>query len=75
MHYSDILGGFRLLGDSLGGVWLGGEVDFNVVSGFVLDLEAELTVVLVNVKGLGGAGALREQTDSNKSFPVSLIFR
>ena len=31
---------------------LGGEVDFNVVSG----LEVELTLVLMNVKGLGGQG-------------------
>ena len=59
---------------------LGGEVDFNVVSSFVLDLEAELTLVLVNMKGLGGggggeAGALRGPIDPNKSFPVMSIFR
>ena len=35
---------------------LGGEVDFSVLSGFVVDLEVELTLVLVNVKGLGGGG-------------------
>ena len=50
---------------------LGGEVDFKVVSGFVLDLETDFTLVLVNVKGLGegggGAGALRGPIDSNKS--------
>ena len=34
---------------------LGGEVDFNVVSGFEVDLEFELTLVLVNVKGLRGS--------------------
>ena len=33
---------------------LGGEVDFNVVIGFGMSLEVELTLVLVNVKGLGG---------------------
>ena len=33
-------------------------------------LEPEFTLVLVKVKGLGGAGALREPTDSNSSFPV-----
>ena len=35
---------------------LGGEVDFKVVSGFVLDLETDFTLVLVNVKGLGEGG-------------------
>ena len=34
---------------------LGGEMDFNV-SGFVVDLKVELTLVLVNVNGLGGGG-------------------
>ena len=46
---------------------LGGEVDFEVV------LVDEFTLVLMNVKGLGGgrgAGALREPIDSNRSFPV-----
>ena len=38
------------------------------VSGF----EVELTLVLVNVNGLGGAGALREPIDSNRSFTVIL---
>ena len=37
-------------------------------------LETGLTLVLVNVKGLGGAGALREQIDSNRSFPVRSMF-
>ena len=49
---------------------LGGEVDFKVMDGFEVDLEDELTLLLVNVKGLGGAGALREPIDSNRSFPV-----
>ena len=35
---------------------LGGEVDFNVVDGFGMILGVELTLVLVNVKGLGGGG-------------------
>ena len=35
-------------------------------------LEPEFTLVLVKVKGLGGAGALREPIDSNSSFPVIL---
>ena len=35
---------------------LGGEVDFNVVSGFEVDLEVEFTLALLNVKGLGGGG-------------------
>ena len=65
-YYNDLVGGFRLPGDSLGGVarW----------SGFEMDLEVELTLVLVNVNvffwGGEGAGALREPIDSNRSFPV-----
>ena len=35
----------------------------------------ELTLELVNVKGFGGAGALREPIDSNSSFPVILTLR
>ena len=49
---------------------LGGKVDFKVMDGFEVDLEDEFTLLLVNVKGLGGAGALREPIDSNRSFPV-----
>ena len=49
---------------------LGGEVDFKVMDGFEVDLEDEFTLLLVNVKGLGGAGVLREPIDSNRSFPV-----
>ena len=50
---------------------LGGEVVLEV-DGFVVTLEPEFTWVLVKVKGLGGAGALREPMDSNSSFPVIL---
>ena len=53
MHYSDLVGGFRLLGAAL--VELLGGVGFSV-SGFEVDLEVELTLVLVNVNGLGGGG-------------------
>ena len=49
---------------------LGGVMDFNTADGFGIVLETGLTLVLVNVKGLGGAGALRELIDSNRSFPV-----
>ena len=49
---------------------LGGEVDFKVMDGFEVVLVDEFTLVLVNVKGLGRAGALREPIDSNRSFPV-----
>ena len=42
---------------------LGGEVDLEV-DGFEVTLEPEFTWVLVKVKGLGGAGALREPMDS-----------
>ena len=50
---------------------LGGEVDLGV-DGFEVTLEPEFAWVLVGVKGLGGAGALREPMDSNSSFPVIL---
>ena len=50
---------------------LGGEVVLEV-DGFVVTLEPEFTWVLVKVKGLVGAGALREPMDSNSSFPVIL---
>ena len=61
MHYSGLLGGFRLFALV---ELLGGEVDFTV-SGFVEDSEVEFTSALVNVKGLGGggAGALGEPID------------
>ena len=45
-----------LFGDSLGGITIGGEVDFKVVSGLEVDLEVKFTLVVVNVKGLGGQG-------------------
>ena len=47
------------------------EVDLDM-DGFEVVLEPEFTLVLVKVKGLGGAGALREPIDSNSSFPVIL---
>ena len=37
-------------------------------------LETRLTLVLVNVKGLGGEEALREPIDSNRFFPVTSTF-
>ena len=49
-----------------------GEVDLDM-DGFEVVLEPEFTLVLVKVKGLGGAGALREPIDSNSSFPVILM--
>ena len=44
---------------------LGGEVDFKVMDGFEVVLVDEYTLVLVNVKGLGGGGGGRaaERTD------------
>ena len=48
-----------------------GVVDLDM-DGFEVVLEPEFTLVLVKVKGLGGAGALREPIDSNCSFPVIL---
>ena len=56
-----------------------GEVDISVENGFEMGLEVELTLMLANVKGFfvggGGAGALREPIDSNRSFPVILTLR
>ena len=48
-----------------------GEVDLDM-DGFEVVLEPEFTLVLLKVKGLGGARALREPIDSNSSFPVIL---
>ena len=50
MAYLEVLG---CLGTALVEL-LGGELDFKVVSGFGVDLEVEFTLVLLNVKGLGG---------------------
>ena len=53
MAYLEVLG---CLGTALVGL-LDGEVDFKVVGGFEVGLVVEFTLVLVNVKGLGGGGA------------------
>ena len=37
-------------------------------------LETGLTLELMNVKGLGGAGPRREPIDSNRYFPVMSTF-
>ena len=37
-------------------VLLGGDMDFKIVDGFVMDLETGFTLVLVSVNGLGGGG-------------------
>ena len=47
-----------------------GEMNFNTVDGFGMALETGLTLVFVNVNGVGGAGELREPIDSDRSFPV-----
>ena len=52
----------------------GGVMNFSTVDAFRMFLETGFTLVLVNVKGLGGAGALREPIDSNRSFPVMSAF-
>ena len=49
-------------------------MDFNNADSFGIVLETGLTLVLVNVKNLGGAGALREPVGSNRSFPVMSTF-
>ena len=53
---------------------LGEGMDFNTVDAFGMFLETGLTLILVNVKGSGGAGALRELIDLNRSFPVMSTF-
>ena len=53
---------------------LGGVMDFKIVDAFGMVLETGFTLVLVNVNGLGGAGALREPMDSNRSLPEMLTF-
>ena len=42
------------------------EMDFNNVDGFGMVFETEFTLVLVNVKGLGGGGRSAERTDGFK---------
>ena len=52
---------------------LGGEVDFKVMDGFEVDLEDEFTLLLVNVKGLGGGGRRAEGTYRFKQvFPSDI---
>ena len=53
---------------------LGGVMDFKTVDAFGMVFETGVTLVLVNVKGSEGAGALREPIDSNRSFPVMSTF-
>ena len=65
LEVSDCLG--AVLVDLLDGV-----MDFNTVDTLGMVLETGLTLVLVNVKG--GAVALKEPIDSNRSFPVMSTF-
>ena len=52
---------------------LGGEVDFKVMDGFEVVLVDEFTLVLVNVKGLGGGGRGAERTYRFKQvFPSDI---
>ena len=42
----------------------GGDLDFKIVDGFVMDSETGFTFLLVNVNGLGGgSGRSAERTD------------
>ena len=70
----NLLGGYRLLGAALMDLSVCGEMGFNMVDGFGMVLETGLTLVLVNVKGLGSVGALRELMDPHRSFPVISTF-
>ena len=49
-------------------------MDFKTVDTFGVVLETRLTLVLVNLNGIGGAWALRGPIDSNRSFPVMSTF-
>ena len=53
---------------------LGGEMSFRTVDASEMGLATGFTLVLVNLKGEGGAGALKEPIDSNRSFPVLSTF-
>ena len=55
-------------------VLLGGVINFSTVDAFGMVLETGLTLVLMNLNGAGGTGALREPIDSNRSFPVMSTF-
>ena len=48
-------------------ILLGREMDFSTVDAFGMGLETGFTLALVNLKGTGGAGVLREAIDSNRS--------
>ena len=69
----NLLGGLRLLWDSLGGLarW---SYEFQHCGCFWGVLETGLTLVLINVKGLRREGVLREPIDSNRSFPRDVYF-
>ena len=49
-------------------VLLGGDMDFNIVDGFVMVLETGSTLVLVNVNGLGGGGGGGQDAERNDGF-------
>ena len=71
----NLLEGYRLLRGSHV-VLLGGDMDFKIVDDFVMGLETGFTLVLTReCEWLGGAGALREPMDSNRSFPVMSTLR
>ena len=55
-------------------ILLGGVIDFSTVDAFGMVFKTGLTLVLVNLKVTGGAGALREPMDSNRLFPVMSTF-
>ena len=61
------------LGAALG-ILLGGKMDINTVDAFEMGLETGLSLVLVNLNGTGGAGALRGPIDLSRSFPVMSTF-
>ena len=68
MAYLEDLGG---LGTALVEL-LGGEVDFKVMDGFEVDLEDEFTLLLVNVKGLGGGRGAEGTYRFKQVFPSDI---
>ena len=54
-------------------VLLGGDMDFKIMDGFVMDLDPGINLVLVNVNGLrerkeGGGGGISKQSDFRSSM-------
>ena len=54
-------------------VLLGGDKDFKIVDGFVMDWETGFTLVFVNVKSLGGGGGGFRGAERTDGFKQVLL--